>query len=113
MNKQNYSKIRLKVKLGFLAMTLVSFLLSFFPIKYVSNLLLSFYNIDADLPIRGQENSTEFMIITIAICGSVFLVSALIVALVVCKWNGWTKQQSIDYLIRYENLPNHWMKRKF
>jgi hypothetical protein len=111
MNKQNYRKIRLRIKLGFLAMTFTSFLLSFFPIKYVSAFLLSFYNIDADLPIRVQENSTEFIIFIIAISGLIFLASALVVALVVCKWNGWTRQQSIDYLFRYENLPSHWIKR--
>jgi hypothetical protein len=111
MNKQNYRKIRLKIKLGFLAMTFVSFLFSFFPIKYASAFLLAFYNINVDLPIRGQENSTAFMIFVISISVLIFLTSALVVASVVCRWNGWTRQQSIDYLVRYENLPSHWIKR--
>ena len=108
---QNYRQIRLKVKIGFLVMTFVTFLLSFLPIKYASSLLIGYYNIVVDLPIKGQSNSTEFLIIIISICALIFLISGLIVAATVCKWKGWTRQQGIDYLLRYENLPSHWMKR--
>ena len=111
MNKGNYKRLRLKVKLGFLAMTLVSILLAAYPLKLMTSFLVKHYSIVVDAPIKAQTNSTEFLLVVLLVGTIVFLLSAALVAFVVSKWNGWSNQQSIDYLLRYENLPSHWLKR--
>ena len=111
MNKTNYNNLKLSVRMTFLFITLVIFVISAFPIAEFYSFLSEYLRIDPNSPLKAQENSTEFIVYMLVFLVFSVCLSTLIVTWLIAKICGYNMQQCIDYFYRYENLPKHWLKR--
>jgi VIT1/CCC1 family predicted Fe2+/Mn2+ transporter len=111
MNRTNYNNLKLTVKMTFLFITFVIFVISAFPITVFYSFLSEYLNITPDSALKTQENSTEFIVYMLVFSVFSVCLSTVLVTWLIAKICGYNKQQCIDYFYRYENLPKHWLKR--
>ena len=110
MNLVNYEKLKPKYKRIFSLIVIVGIGLSAYPTWEASGLLASFLNIDPHAPIKSQENGLFWFIGFLAV-GTLFLVlSCVVLSFIIALYKNWSLKQTLDYFVRYENFPKHWLK---
>ena len=113
MNKTNYRNLKLRIKMWFMLITLVIFSISAFPIVEFCSFALDYWDIAPGGPLKAQENSTKFLLSVLTFSLLMVFLSTVLVTWLVAKVYGYSKEQCIDYFFRYENLPQHWLKRRW
>jgi hypothetical protein len=102
MNTENYNKLKFKYKMYFVLIVWRGIALTFYPaLKYALWLESQF-----------PESMRDWFFDLLYLSGFfAFVISGcLVITFVICKYKGWTREQAIDYFIKYENFPSHWLK---
>ena len=107
--REKYDNIRFRYKVYFVAIVITSLALSAYPTWILSMNLAETLGIPLDSPVNEQKNGFVWLIGFILIAIVNFLVASGVVIYVVCRIKGWSRNQAIEYLFKY-NVPKHWNK---
>ena len=110
MNLDNYERLRPKYKRYFELIVLSAIALCAYPTWLLSEKLAVILDLDIALPISSQENGWFWVLGFLLIGALLFILSCILISTMIAIYKGWTIQQTLDYFVRYENLPNHWYK---
>jgi hypothetical protein len=111
MNLNNYNRLKPKYRFYFVLLVWAAIAISALPTWEFSLWLSDAFNIDADAPIKEQEGSLVWIICFLAVGILNMFLACVFLSYLTAKYNGWSYNQTLDYFVRYENFPKHWVNQ--
>ena len=102
MNTDNYNRIKLKYKIYFVFIVWGGIALSYYPSLYYVSWLESTFEVSER---GGLYDFLYLLVVFINV-----ILGCVIISFLISIYKNWSLSQALDYFVRYENLPKHWLK---
>ncbi len=112
INWKNYRKINGRYQFYFSLICLVGLAATSWPSWLAIQWMYGFLSIDPDAPLLQQAGGWMVPLGAWLIISINLLLACILISGAIAKLNGWSVQQYLDYFFRYENLPQHWLKKE-
>ena len=111
MNLANYNKLKPKYKNLYGLITMSAVLASAYPIWKFAFILAIYMGLDPNSSMKEQDNGDLWFFGFIVFSAFSVIASATVISYVIALYKGWSLQQTLDYFVRYENFPEHWVDK--